>query len=244
MTVEVFEREAARYEAWYSTPRGRRVDAAERELLDWLLTELPPSRTVLEVGCGTGHFTAWLAREARVAIGLDHSPAMLEEARRRVPALPLIFADARHLPLEDGSVDAAVFVTTLEFLEDPAAALAEAVRVARHAVAVVALNRWSAGGFSRRGGRQRRSPVLGRARDWSRRSLHRALVRAAGRRLARVRWASSLFPDGLWRLRLPLGTGGEVIGMVARLAAPDCSRPSLSGSSPSGGPRAVGATLA
>ena len=47
---------AARYEDWYSGP-GQRADALEKSLLKGLLADFPGARTVLEVGCGTGHFT-------------------------------------------------------------------------------------------------------------------------------------------------------------------------------------------
>lgn len=117
------------------------------------------------------------------------------------------------------AVDVALFVTTPEFLEDPCTALSEAVRIARRGVAVVALNRWSVGGLSRRWGPQARRPLLGRARDYSIASLRAMLRAAAGERLREIRWASTLFPDGLWKLRaqIPLG---DVIGMAALLATP------------------------
>ena len=103
---------------------------------------------------------------------------MLAEARRRHPTLSLVQADAHALPIRSQAVDLAVFITTLEFLERPAAALAEAVRVSRRGVLVVALNRWSAGGLSRRWGADARTPRLGRANDFTPTSL-RALASAA-----------------------------------------------------------------
>jgi ubiquinone/menaquinone biosynthesis C-methylase UbiE len=60
---EIFETAASRYEAWYTTPRGQRTDQAERALLEWLLGQFPNARSILEVGCGTGHFTTWLASD-------------------------------------------------------------------------------------------------------------------------------------------------------------------------------------
>jgi hypothetical protein len=80
-------------------------------------------------------------------------------------------------------LDLVVFVFTLEFLEDPGAALVEAVRVARRGLIVVGLNRWSLGGLSRRWGRDARRPVLGRARDFTLPSLRRLVSAAAGPRL-------------------------------------------------------------
>lgn len=214
-----FEQAAERYEDWYETRRGRRASRAERQLLSRLLAEFPHARSALEVGCGTGHFTAWLAERCRRVVGLDRAPGMVTELRRRHPGIPAVVGDAQRLPLEGGTVDVVIFVTTLEFLDTPETALAEAVTVARRGVIVVALNRWSLGGLSRRWGTQARRPLLGGARDHSLVSLSRMLRHAAGRRLCGLRRASTLFPDGLWnvRSRLPLG---EVIGVAALLANP------------------------
>jgi SAM-dependent methyltransferase len=216
---EAFEQAAPAYEAWYETPRGKRAGRAERDLLEWLLAPLPNLDGVLEVGCGTGHFTAWLAERYRRVVGLDRAPGMVTELRRRHPRIPAVVGDAHRLPLDGGTVDVVIFVATLEFLDAPETALAEAVTVARRGVIVVALNRWSLGGLSRRWGSQARRPLLGGARDLSLVSLTRMLRHAAGRRLCGLRQASTLFPDGLWnaRSRLPLGA---VIGMAALLTSP------------------------
>jgi ubiquinone/menaquinone biosynthesis C-methylase UbiE len=216
----LFERAAAGYEAWYATARGRRVDEAERRLLVWLLAPFTGARSVLDVGCGTGHFAAWLRTRALDVLGLDRSPAMLAELRRGHPAIPVVVGDAEGLPVRSGAVDLALLVTALEFVEHPAAALGEAVRVARQGVVLVALNRWSLGGLSRRVGPQARRPLLGSARDTSLPVLRRLVRRAAGERLRSLRWASSLFPDGLWAVRSPVPLG-DVIGMAALLSPMD-----------------------
>jgi hypothetical protein len=91
------------------------------------------------------------------------------------------------------------------------------VRVANQGILVLALNRWSLGGLSRRWGTDARGALLGRARDLSL-SLLRALVStAAGPRLRKLGWTCSLFPGRLARveLRIPLG---DVIGLAVELA--------------------------
>jgi ubiquinone/menaquinone biosynthesis C-methylase UbiE len=155
-TWEPFESAGERYELWYATPRGRRASRAEEALLEWLLGAFPDARHVVEVGCGTGHFTEWFIRQGIQAVGLDRSPAMLAMLRRRLPTCPAVLADAHALPLRDAAVDLVAFVTTLEFLEDPRRALAEAIRVARRGVLGIVLNRWSLGAISRRLGVQAR----------------------------------------------------------------------------------------
>jgi len=213
---QLFEPNAGRYEAWYTTPRGRRADGAERALLERLLGPFAEAQRALEVGCGTGHFTRWLVGRLARVVGLDRAPAMLAEARRSCPSVLLIQGDAEHLPIRSRAVDLSVFVTTLEFVDSPAAALSEAVRVARQGVVVVALNRWSVGGLSRRWGADARRPLLGRARDFTVPSLRTLASAAAGPRLRRLRWAAALFPGA------PAGTlaripFGGIVGLAVEL---------------------------
>lgn len=217
MPWELFEQEASGYEAWYATRSGQRADQAERALLQWLLARFPGARSVLEVGCGTGHFAAWFAGKGLRVVGLDRAPAMLGEMRRNFPGIPAILGDAHRLPFRTSAVDLAVFVTTLEFLDDPEGALAEAVRVARQGLLVVALNPWSLGGLSRRWGPQRYQPLLSKARDQTLSSLRGLLKNAAGRRWQGIWWASGLFPGLPWRMRVRLPLG-DILGLAVRLA--------------------------
>jgi SAM-dependent methyltransferase len=216
VTWELFDREAERYEAWYATARGRRASRAETALLARLLEAFPGAQTVLDVGCGTGHFSAWLTGRGLRPIGLDRAPAMLGELRQRLPACPVVRGDAHALPVADRSVDLALLVTTLELLADPARALAEAARTARRGLIAIALNRWSAGALSRRFGRQAHGALLRHARDLSLCRMRALVEEAAGARLAGLHWRSALLPAPLpaGPTRIPLG---DVIGVAAGL---------------------------
>lgn len=218
MPWELFEKAPAGYTDWYTTRRGRRTDSAERALLAWLLTHFPSARSVLEVGCGTGHFTRWLATQSLRLVGLDRSPGMLAEMRRRAPDIPAVLGDAHCLPFGNGATDLVVYVTALEFLEDPTRSLAEATRVARQGVILVVLNRWSLGGLSRRWGPQSRQPLLSQARGWSLAAL-RTLVRdSAAWRFRNILWTSALFPGCPSQVLAPIPVG-EVIGLAAVLTS-------------------------
>jgi SAM-dependent methyltransferase len=213
---QLFERDAAGYEEWYATPRGRQADLAERALLERLLAPFATAQSALEVGCGTGHFTRWLARRVPRVVGLDRAPAMLAEARRRHAPLPLVQGDAQELPIRSRSVDLTAFVISLEFVNDPAVALAEAVRASRRGVVVVALNRRSVGGLSRRWGPDARGSRLGRARDFTVTDLRTLASAAAGPRLHALRWAAALFPAHLVAMPVPAPFGG-IIGVGVEL---------------------------
>ena len=134
-----------------------------------------------------------------------------------------MLADAHALPLGDAGRDLVVYVTALEFPEESTLALTEAVRVARQGVLLVVLNRWSAGGISRRWGAQRRQPLLGRAHDYSLGDLRKMLTEVAGARLREVRWRSSLFPGLPWCWQLPVPLG-DILGCAALLSAPESDR--------------------
>jgi SAM-dependent methyltransferase len=148
---------------------------------------------------------------------------MLAEVRRHRPNIPVLMGDAHSLPMREEAIDLVVFVTTLEFLDEPARALAEATRVARQGLVVVALNRWSLGGLSRRWGTQARQSLLGLARDTSVVSLWAMVKAAVGTRLQGIHWVSTLFPNGLWRVQAPIPLGA-VIGMAVRMTGKEHTR--------------------
>jgi ubiquinone/menaquinone biosynthesis C-methylase UbiE len=216
LSWRLFDAEAGRYESWYETRRGRRASEAETGLLAWLLAAFPGCRSIIDVGCGTGHFLAWLVARGYRPIGLDRAPRMLAGMRRRLPTLPALVADAHALPLQARSVDLVLFVTTLEFLEDPSLALAEAARIARRGIVVIALNRRSLGALSRRVGRASRGALLPHARDQTPREVRTLLADVAGERLEGLRYRCALLPalPAGWSMRVPFG---DVVGVAALL---------------------------
>ncbi len=90
---------------------------------------------VLDLGCGTGYFCAWLARRGARPVGVDVTPAQLETARRcqREFGLdfPLLQASAEDVPLPDGSFDVVISEYGASIWCDPARWLAEAARLLR-----------------------------------------------------------------------------------------------------------------
>jgi SAM-dependent methyltransferase len=72
---------------WNATEYADRCGTTHREFDDWFLRRHPVRRgdEVVDLGCGTGEFTAHLARLARPGrvTGIDVDPAMVEVARRR-----------------------------------------------------------------------------------------------------------------------------------------------------------------
>lgn len=140
----IFRREdAEQYEAWFRSPAGRVAEALLWELL--LRLWKPASRQeVLDVGCGPGLLFQWLVQQGHCVTGIDPSPEMLDMVRWRVPhGTTTDRGFAEDLPYDDNAFDTVFLVNTLEFVEDPLAALHEAFRVSRRQVIVAAWNRYS-----------------------------------------------------------------------------------------------------
>ncbi|MBI4172315.1 MAG: class I SAM-dependent methyltransferase [Actinobacteria bacterium] len=100
----------------------------------FLVSRVParPEETVLDVATGTGAVARELVRAhgCRV-VGLDQSPEMLAEARRRSAGVEYVEGRAERLPFADASFDHLTFTYLLRYVDDPGATLKELARVVR-----------------------------------------------------------------------------------------------------------------
>ena len=110
---------------------------AERSRFAQLLDDaIPADARVVEVGCGTGQMSLYLAHADRVVIGTDISRAALRLGRaaaRRfgITGVRFIETDLHHAGLKPGSFDVVYSAGVLHHTADPAAAFASVVRLAR-----------------------------------------------------------------------------------------------------------------
>ncbi|MDQ3822517.1 MAG: class I SAM-dependent methyltransferase [Actinomycetota bacterium] len=130
--------------AEYTDRRAR--DAWAQEEITWGMCRARESdvavlpdvhgRDVVELGCGTAYFGAWLKRRgARRVVGVDVTPAQLETARR-VDAefrlgLELVEGNAEETGLPGGSFDVAVSEYGASIWCDPYRWVPEAARLLR-----------------------------------------------------------------------------------------------------------------
>ena len=120
--IGFFDRIAAEWDVSEQDPADtiRRLEAISD------LLALRPGQQVLEVGCGTGQLTGWLAdgvRPGRV-VGVDFSPGMLEKARAKGLEAELRLADACCDALGSARFDLAFCFHSFPHFRDQARALA------------------------------------------------------------------------------------------------------------------------
>lgn len=90
---------------------------------------------VVELGCGTGYVSAWLARRGARPVAIDNSPEQLASARRFQAEFdlefPLHLGNAEKTPFADASFDGAISEYGAALWADPYAWIPEASRILR-----------------------------------------------------------------------------------------------------------------
>ncbi len=124
----------------YEQFMGRWSRSIGAAFLAWL--QPPIGADWLEVGCGTGIFTALIERSCAPAtvIGIDPAQSQINHAGRRAETTKAVFrlGDAQDLPFDDASFDAIALPLVLNFIPDRARALSEIHRVARPGALIAA----------------------------------------------------------------------------------------------------------
>jgi len=142
--------DAARNREIWTRSNAEHTGAKAREAwvadeISWGIWSVPESevrvlpelegKDVVELGCGTGYVSAWLARRGARPIGVDITPAQLDTARALQQELglefPLIEADAADTGLPDASADLVVSEYGASIWVDPYRWIPEAARLLR-----------------------------------------------------------------------------------------------------------------
>jgi len=113
---------------------NRYADVTARATLQSIPTLLAhaglfPGAKVLDAGCGPGYVAACAEALGATCMGIDFSPSMIAEARKRFPGIRFEVGDIEQLPLDDRSQDAVLSNIVLFHVTDPDRAMREAFRV-------------------------------------------------------------------------------------------------------------------
>ncbi len=183
-----------------------------------LLPDDLAGKDTIELGCGTGYVSAWLARRGANPVGIDNSARQLATAaafqQEFGVEFPLVHGDAEHVPYPDASFDLAISEYGAAIWCDPYAWIPEAARLLRPGGRLV---------------------FLGNHTLLQLCQVDTAEVRPAGDRLERdyfglhaLRWASDesvefALPYGEW-FRLLRDSGFEIDDLIELQAPPDATR--------------------
>jgi ubiquinone/menaquinone biosynthesis C-methylase UbiE len=113
------------YDVFAPEASARLVEAFVR------LTGLKPGARVADLGCGSGAFTALLARAGYVCVGLDISPQLVAVGRRKHPEIAFVEGDIERLPFADAGFDGVLLSGVVHHFPDPSPCAAEVFRVLR-----------------------------------------------------------------------------------------------------------------
>ncbi len=116
--IDPFEQNFEQYESWFE--KHQDLYQAELKAMGKLL---PPFHNGIEIGVGSGRFAAPLG----IKKGVEPSGTMAQKARERGIEITKGFAE--DLPLESGSFDLVMMVTSICFVDDALKSLQEAYRI-------------------------------------------------------------------------------------------------------------------
>lgn len=142
---EHVRRNRAMWDAWAKDYVEAGEESWQRDEPVWGVWGVPESQLhvlpevagldTIELGCGTGYVSAWLARRGARPVGIDNSAEQLETARRLQGehglVFPLVHGNAETVPYPDGSFDLAISEYGASIWADPYRWVPEAARLLR-----------------------------------------------------------------------------------------------------------------
>ena len=119
-TSDFFSQEAAQWEAHYAN--DARFQRRYERITNFLSRVLPQTGRALDVGCGSGVFSRYLASRGWHVKAIDLSPKMIEAARSISSDIDFEVASIEDLA-SDEQFDAIIALSMLEYVEDDEAAI-------------------------------------------------------------------------------------------------------------------------
>jgi len=127
-----FDNIADHYDRWYETKHGATYDRFEKKAVDKLIWNRTEGKMLLDVGCGTGHWSKFFSTKGYQTTGIDISERMVTIAKNKdIARSSFHVMDGHRMSFADNSFDIVAAITTLEFTTNPNAMIAEMARCVR-----------------------------------------------------------------------------------------------------------------
>jgi 2-polyprenyl-3-methyl-5-hydroxy-6-metoxy-1,4-benzoquinol methylase len=88
---------------------------------------------IIDIGCGTGMWTKFLAKNGFNVTGVDKQKSFIKRAQR-IKAAQFVHAPAEKLPFSENQFDTALLINLLEHVDNDLAVLKQAAKVARRVI--------------------------------------------------------------------------------------------------------------
>ena len=120
------------YDTWFAGRPGAMYDRLEKKAIGRYFSPDAKGKKLLDVGCGTGHWSRFFCECGLNVTGIDISKRMIDIAKaKNIPNASFQVADGHSLPFPDDTFDVTAAITTLEFVRDPESVVAQMVRCTR-----------------------------------------------------------------------------------------------------------------
>jgi len=204
------------YEQFYET-KYKRADILEKNLLKEMIEKFNEVNSILEVGCGTCHFTRWMDSLGYYSVGVDISILMLNESKKYWRG-DIILADSHYLPLKDKCFDLVAFITCLEYMEKVEDVIKESARVAKKGIIFGLMNKWSLPTIRRRiqiafG----KNPYYTKTTFYSIFSIKKKIKKALKDKEKILYWNTTVFPRIFKNLKSRIFPFGAFLGVCVKI---------------------------
>jgi SAM-dependent methyltransferase len=95
------------------------------------LLHVDKNSALLDLGCGTGNYTAAMQQKAKSVFGIDLSKGMIEQAKAKFPEIEFICGDVSDLPFDSETFNGVFAIQVLHHVKNKEIFLKEAHRVLR-----------------------------------------------------------------------------------------------------------------
>ena len=130
MALFDFNLVAEKYDQFYDTPFGLKVDHVERQAIWECLLQTELNEPFLEIGCGTGHWTRFFRQKGLNITAIDEADKMLAIAKVKNPdRVDFSQMSAENMQFPDHTFLNIITIATLEFVDNLDDVLSEINRV-------------------------------------------------------------------------------------------------------------------
>ena len=112
----------------YDVSRAAKIEMVKRLVR---ILQVDKDSVLLDLGCGTGNYTAALQQIAKSVIGIDISQGMIDQAKAKYPEIKFICGDVANLAFDSETFDGAFSIQVLHHVKKREMFLEEAYRVLR-----------------------------------------------------------------------------------------------------------------